>query len=286
MDPLPFKITGPWFLAIYAVFAIVVLIGLARAFRARMPVDADAPARLTDAYAVAILRGGPAEAVRVAMVSLTHRGHLALAGGRLATRPGGAGPVTHDIERAVAQHFNAASDDAPERVLRDPMVKQAVFALREDLVARGLVVLPGSPATNPKFAPSMLALALLVGVSWMRIVSTRPPHLFLIALTIMAGLVVLVLYGRRVTPAGRAALVHVQTLLGRSRARVDTLRGPEHAGEITLLAGAFGIGVFGSGAFPWFDHFKSQASSSSGSSGCGSDSGSGGDGGGGGCGGD
>lgn len=79
----PFELSGPEFLLFYIIFSVVV-IGVAVFWRRRAELPAAPPKLdLSDPYLIAYLRGGDAEVLRVATVTLIDRGLLKADGTRL-----------------------------------------------------------------------------------------------------------------------------------------------------------------------------------------------------------
>ncbi len=286
----PFNLTGLQFLVFYGELILVVFVLLAIAFRIMQMRGIREDPHLTDPYAIAMLRAGPAEAVRIAMMSLIDRSLLRIDGDNVVAHPDAHALVRRPLEKAIVVHFRRASNDEPEAVASHALVAPHVNALRLDLVAGRLLSDPLHPSTNPCFAPALLALLVLGIVALVRIKVSGPPFTFLVVLGGLAAIVILIGYARRSTPLGRRTLRQLQTLFKRLRARANTLRAGGQTNEATLLAAVFGLNALPESSFNWLERLRARKGSNSSSCGssCGSSSSSsscGGGSGGGGCGG-
>ncbi|MFN0299288.1 MAG: TIGR04222 domain-containing membrane protein [Burkholderiales bacterium] len=287
----PFNLTGLQFLGFYLELILVVFVLLAIAFRIRQMAGISENPRLTDPYEIALLRAGPAEAVRIAMMSLIDRSLLRIDGTTVVARTDALALVRRPLEKALVVHFRRASNDAPEAVASDSLVAPHVSALTRDLVARRLLSDPLHWSTNPCFVPALSAILVLGTVALVRIKMSGPPFLFLVILFGLSSLMVLISYARRSTPLGRRTLRQLQALFKRLRARANTLRAGGQSNEAALLAAVFGLNALPESSFNWLDRLRarkdssssncgSSCSSSSSSSSCGGGSGGGGCGGG------
>ena len=119
----PFDLSGPSFLAFYIGVAIIVVVV------AKLAIDAaegGAPPALPlgDPYQIAWLRGGTAEAARIAVLALTDRGLLAVHGDNLVNFGSGQSFVRQPLESAVLARC-AQSGTAATAILNDPAVERA-----------------------------------------------------------------------------------------------------------------------------------------------------------------
>ena len=132
----PFDLRGPEFLLFYVVFAILVIVG-AWLFR-RMKEVGPAPKMELDPYAIAYLRGGKNEAVRVAMVSLIDRG-LLIANADQVVRASHADPssVRRPIEKALLEKF-AARRKAPD-IFKETSLEAACSPFQNTLKEHALL---------------------------------------------------------------------------------------------------------------------------------------------------
>ncbi|MFM9881391.1 MAG: TIGR04222 domain-containing membrane protein [Burkholderiales bacterium] len=289
MKFFPFNLSGPQFLLFYCELIVFVFVLLAIAFRVRQMAGVSEDPRLTDPYEIALLRAGPAEAVRIVMMSLVDRDLLRLDGILFVARADALELVRRPLERAVISHFRHPKSDPPETVADGLLASPSLDTTRRDLVQRQLLSDPWDFWANPCFAPAIAALSALGLVALIRALASGPPLFFLVALFLLASFVVLKSYTRRSTPLGRRTLRQLQTLFKRLQGRASTLRSGGQTNEATLLAAVFGINALPASQFKWLDRLrtpKDSRSSSCGSS-CSSSSSSscGGGGGGGGCGG-
>ncbi len=286
----PFNLTGPQFLLFYCELILFVFVLLAIAFRLRQMAGVNEDPRMTDPYEIALLRAGPAEAVRIAMMSLVDRDLLRIDGDNFVARADAQALVRRPLEKAIVVHFRRANNDEPEAVASHALVAPHVNALRLDLVERRLLSDPLHLSTNPCFAPAVSAILLLGIVAFVRITVSGPPFLFLAILGGLAAIVILIGYARRSTPLGRRTLRQLQALFKRLCARANTLRAGGQTNEATLLAAVFGLNALPESSFNWLERLRARKGSNSSSCGssCGSTSSSsscGGGSGGGGCGG-
>ncbi len=84
----PFDLRGPEYLLFYAAVSVVTafVVGVLR-WRWELEMAGDRPPRLHDPYAIACLRDGQSEVLRVAVVSLVDRGLLGLADDTIVVTP-------------------------------------------------------------------------------------------------------------------------------------------------------------------------------------------------------
>src|SRR5215470_5476558 len=96
----PFDLSGPPFLAFYVVVMIFVVVAVKLAIDAG---EGGVPPSLPlgDPYHIAWLRGGTAEAARIAVLALTDRGLLAVRGNELVNLGSARSLVRQPIESAI-----------------------------------------------------------------------------------------------------------------------------------------------------------------------------------------
>src|SRR6266403_4576227 len=96
----PFDLSGPAFLVFYICLALIVIIALKLAIDES---EGGAPRALplSDPYQIAWLRGGTPEAARIAVLSLTDRGLLAVQGDNLVNFGSGRSFVRQPLESAI-----------------------------------------------------------------------------------------------------------------------------------------------------------------------------------------
>jgi uncharacterized protein (TIGR04222 family) len=286
----PFDLRGPEFLLFYlglmAVALLVVWLWRRRAEDGPVPRGAG-----VDPYAVAYLRGGAAEAIRVAVLSLHDRGLLTVTNGRVTAVPGAATKVRRQLERAVLQWTEEGrwAYELPANTRLQADCSDIERELRDQRLIPG----PSHKATRM----TLIAWALLVvlGVAGIKVLVAlgRGRHNvgFLIVLAIFAALLVVKLVNARRTTIGDRYLADLRHLFGGLRARALDLPAGGTSSEMAFLAGVFGLsalaGVHRDRVKELFPRAAATTSSSAGASSCGSSCGSSGGSscGGGGCGG-
>jgi uncharacterized protein (TIGR04222 family) len=289
----PFDLPGPQFLLVYLVFGVLVNLAVRRLFRGA-PDDLTTIARarqaLDDPYRLACLRGGPAEAIRVAVFSLLDRGLLLWQDGRLVARDDARGFVRRPLEQSIV--VAAARGTEVQALMEASGPRYAANAYRNELAAQGLVVDRESRGErNPVFWGG---LALLGGVALLKIVLAMQRGKanigFLLILAVVLSIGLVLAYLAPATGLGRRMLADQRTLFGGLKARAKQLVAGGASNDATWLAAAFGLSALPAGIFPELRKVfpKSGSDGSSGDGGGGSSCGSGGGsgcGGGGGCGG-
>ncbi len=292
--PNPLDLPGPQFLAFYLVLVIAVNVALRLWSRVR---PCDVPPELDDPYLIAHLRGGQAEVIRVAAISLMDRGLLVQTSAEeVATASEEArGLARRPVEIALLDAFRAPGPAwralAP-RFSRD--LDMSCDAIAEELKSMGL--LKTGATILPDLVAVSLGLGVLLGMSLAKlaVALARGHHNigFLVVLTLVGCLLVMAPLGARRTRMGDLALARAKEQFASLRARVSTIAPGGATNELSLLAAVFGIGMIPAVTFPYAQQLfpKAQQGDSSGaSSGCSGSGCSGGSssscGGGGGCGG-
>lgn len=273
----PFDLAGPPFLLFYVVFAIATVWILGRVRRASEDGD---PGRvsLTDPYAIAYLRGGSNEVLRVASVALADRGLLVPSSTTLETRKDA--HAKHPLEAALLEKYREFG--AATAIFTDKGLAAATEPLRASLTDLGL--LPGHRENQSRARLFALGLAILLTVSGARLVqaSSRGQRnvVFLIVLSIFAAIAASAAAFPRRTAKGDRLLDDLRTLFSGLRERAPSLRAHAASPEVALLAAVFGVGLLPAGDFGWIrkafpkSSYASESASSSCGSGCGSSSGS------------
>src|SRR6516165_2883290 len=280
----PFDLTGPSFLIFYICVALMVIIAL------KLVIDEaeSGPARtlpLGDPYQIAWLRGGTPEAARIAVLSLSDRGLLAVSGENLVNLSSAQSAVQEPIERAILARC-AQSGTPATAVLDDPVVERGCASYRARL--ERLQLMPDAAMRARRYRGFAIAAAILLCVAIAKIVIAfgrgRYNVGFLIILAVMGLLVIWLLVRRPRTHLGNRMLKDLRRLFGALRQRAGTIRPGSMTSDAMLLAAVFGISALPSTGFADLHRVYKKAASSGG--GCGSACGSGcGGGGGGGCGG-
>jgi uncharacterized protein (TIGR04222 family) len=272
--PNPFDLYGPEFLIFYLALGAVTLAVIAVLRRAR---EADTSARgmLDDYLALAYLRGGSNEAVRVATLNLINRGLIEVSddGGLKTPDKNASQTVEKRLERAVLQTFRSRGD-ASALFSNPALMAAAVFECEPRLMQLGL--LPDDArkeARHRLWAVAVLVLA-VVAATKIAVAYTRGRsniQFLVIEAVIFAVLAYKVVHPFR-TPAGDAMLADARTLFADLKHRVRMLAPGADTHDFALLAAVFGIAAIPS-RFTFVKQVFQKAFSSSSSS-CGSSCGS------------
>lgn len=286
----PFLWSGPQYLAFYVVLAVAVVV-VCWIWSRLGPAKPAAPVtELTgDPYRVACLRGGPNEAIRVALFNLVDRGLLKLESGGPEVRAA-RGDATDLVRRPLDQAIirSAARPTTADRILHAQPVRDVARRYGEELRERGLFA--NTDELRRRRAIVVPAFAILavfaVGKIGYAMFQGRSNVWFLGFLWLAASVAVAAVYFSSNTRAGREALATVQALVGRLKNRAPTLKSGGATNEALLLASVFGLAALPSTMFPFMEELFPRPKPSSGDGGGdGGSSCSSGCGGGGGCGG-
>jgi uncharacterized protein (TIGR04222 family) len=269
----PLDLRGPEFLVFYCLLAsgISVVAWLA----SRIGERGEPPRPLADYLAIAFLRGGAAEALRVAMLTMIDRGALSVADERtLVAATDAQRRVTNATERAILTSIAGAA--AMTHVLRDPNVTAVVTAEYEpELVRRGLLPDDGQKASRNRlwlWSAGLLAFvaALKIAVAFSR---GRSNVGFLVALTVFFVFVTFRITHPRLTTGGRELVSDLRTLFAGLKDRATSLRPRSGGTDLAFLVAVFGIGA-ALPIYPEAEKLFPQASASDGGSSSGSSCGS------------
>lgn len=296
--------SGPNFLALYALLAVLAYALVAYSIK-RVELDRGGPEprQLRDPYAIAYLRGGAPELLRVAVLSLTLREKLRLGGKTLLADSASAGPDSMPpLEAAVLSA--CAQPITTQQLLRAPQVRASIEDYRQELIRAQL--LAGAQtfwARLPVCLMLMAGLAVLAVAKIDVALATGHRNIFFLELLATAAVLSLLIpLFRKRTALGRQMLGQLRALFAELRRRSrDT---SATASEAALLAAVFGVYALGAYKQAWgliwgpaaspgnnYIFVDGSSSSSHNSSSCSSSSSSGGScssgsgGGGGGCGG-
>jgi uncharacterized protein (TIGR04222 family) len=194
----PFDLSGPSFLVFYICVALIVVIAL------KLVIDgaeggAPPALPLSDPYQIAWLRGGTPEAARIAVLSLTDRGLLAVSGDNLVNSSHAQPVVREPIESAILARCRPFGT-AATAVLGDPGVERACAPYRARL--ERLQLMPDAAMRAQRYRGFTIASAILFGIALAKIViafgRNRYNVGFLLILTAIAlGLVWLLVHRPR-----------------------------------------------------------------------------------------
>lgn len=264
----PFALHGPAFLAFYAVIGIA---GLAIQFlwtRIQESLGVMPQLQMTDPYQIAYLRGGQAEALRVAAFSLIDRGLLQGGATTLVAEQGAEKQVRRPIEKAVLQIFHRPG--FAREMQSDRRAIEACRRYRDTLEDHGLVA---GGATFARRLPALLVAALavvFVGLLKLFIAFSEGRHNvgFLILMMIGFSAIAIWIFRRHRTKRGDDMMADLRMMFARLRDRGDTLREGGATNEAALLAAVFGLSELSPAHFPAMRALKPAKStgSSSGSS--------------------
>ncbi|HOX04878.1 MAG TPA: TIGR04222 domain-containing membrane protein [Planctomycetota bacterium] len=298
----PFDLSGPEFLAFYVGLGFAVLVALRFWLWGSESGDQELP-RLTDPYAIAYLRGGRDEALRVATVSLIDRGLLKASNGEVLALEWSEAMVRRPLEKIVLTHFKTRNP-ACSIFEHPPLSVCAVCQQYQEELER-LDLVPGADRRRARAIAITVALVVLLGTAAVKIcVAVSRGHHNVIFLLVLAGIAIFsvrVVTRRPRTALGDRLLSELRRSFRGLRARARDLAAGGASSEVVLLAALWGLAALPAIKFPFVKtaYPKAVKSGSDGGSwtgGCGSgcggggwgglDIGGGGDGGGGGgCGG-
>ncbi len=268
MNPLDF--TGPGFLVFYAAYGAAVCLALYWLNRSREPQLPTGPAP-TDPCTIACLRGGPAEALRVATVTLLERGALLLAPGDTlhVSRKVSLPPDASAIDRAVHQHF-ASGNDA-RSIFEDEGLQVTVRAHAEPVLeACGLI--PDAAlkdARQRRFLGALVALAGLAGLKISVALSRGHSNVGLLILAVgICGYAAYRITQQRRTSAGDRALNYLMHTFDSTRSRVEGKNHPPPE-EMAVVAAVFGFGALEAVAYAQTKALQPKASGGDAGGGCG-----------------
>jgi uncharacterized protein (TIGR04222 family) len=237
----PFDLPGPQFLAFYAVLALVALAAV-RLGR-RRPDVSGMPSRIDDPFALASLREGPDEAIRVAALSLLDRRLLKSRGGNvLAVAPEHTARRT--LERALLRAF--ATERPGGFAFQDPGVRAAAEAIDADLARAGLLATGDALAARGRARWFVAAALVAVAATKIAIALSRGrTHVGFLVL--LAGGAVLLALGlgqpARRTSKGDKAVELARRAFARLEGGAAAIVPGGATNELALAAAVFGPAV-------------------------------------------
>jgi uncharacterized protein (TIGR04222 family) len=294
MNLNPFDLSGPEFLCFYFILLLASAV-VARLVR-RLNLESAAGANPADVaqqlakdpYAVAYLRGGRDELLRVTVVSLIERGLVRAAGSKLELADADAAAKTRlPLDKTILMAI-AVDGDGHALYSNDLVRREADL---HALPLRKLGVLPDDACRRSSAVLSIVCVFFLWLIAFMKIVvALSRGHFnigFLIIMAIAAVPVLIWAANVRTTTLGRQTCRNLQDYFQGLHGRRDGLRLSKTTSELTFLAAVFGIAALPHEVSTLIRPLRLQPQSSGGCGGgssCGG-GGCGGGGGGGGCGG-
>jgi uncharacterized protein (TIGR04222 family) len=287
----PFDLRGPEFLLFYFVLGMLML-AILNMLRQRAEPSGVVQTNLSDPYQISYLRGGTNELLRVATISLIHRGLLKVSKTQVSVaNPQAVNGVAAPLERDLLSYF--AEPKEASSVFSQSRFSSVGAQYDEPLERLGL--LPDDALRRDRWRRLALALAIMWGIAAAKIgialARGRTNIGFLILLSILFAFLAYRLIYPRMTRKGQEMLTDLRSLLSSLKGRASSASENWDAHELMLLAAVFGIAAVPTAVCPYVRTLYPAASSDSGGefsgSSCGSSScgGSSGCGGGGGCGG-
>jgi uncharacterized protein (TIGR04222 family) len=269
----PFALPGPDFLEFIGALSLLVVLAIL-ALRQLLGPGGRPQRRVTDPYAIALLRGGTPEAIRVGAMNLVRRELLLCSGRSLRAAAGALDQVRDEAERGLV--MACLSPIEGWRLLGSPSARSGFANRLHELEVQGLAPDAGLRQTFRLLAVAGILVVGFFGLGklLMALSSGHARVFFLPILLIAVAAVLLWLFARLPTAAPRG-----RTLLGELQALLGSLRSHAVAGkpEEALFLSA----VFGAAALSASDQavmqgaFRPQPNTSISSSGCSSGSGSG-----------
>ncbi len=287
----PFNFSGPQFLFFFLIFIGVVNIAL-RMWQSHIEANGPMPKLdLSDPYRVAYLRGGAAEALKVAAFALIDRGLLKVSNtnDHLTSAPNAEELVRGPIEKSVLALFRKPTEVTRlfENAELNPACKQYLQELTE---AR---LLYGSGPQPHRFSSVLAASGAIGGVAGIKLLLAiqrgKSNIMFLLILAAVGIVFAWASMISRRSGLGLRFLKDQRTLFARLQKQAKYIKPGGGSADAVILAALFGLTALPANAFPFVKKLFPQKSNSDSRSSCGSssgsDSGSSGCGGGGGCGG-
>lgn len=247
----PFDLAGPQFLLFYVVFSALVIVGVVVA--RRMAESSEAPKiDLSDPYLIAYLRGGAPEALRVAVVSLIDRGVLVVGGTQLTTAAQvNPSSFRKPIEAELLRKFKTPVGAGVISIYNDPRLREACGVYEQTL--KNAELLPNQQIHQARVVRLLLAWLLLAGVALVKILIAishgRTNFIFLILLTIVAGIVARLISFPRLTERGKTMVADLKNLYSGLKDRALIVNPGGATIESMMLAAVFGVGALAGANF-------------------------------------
>lgn len=275
----PFDMRGPQFLAFYTVFAVVTIVVVAMLRRRRELADGGYRGTpLHDPYAIAYLRGGKNELLRVTVVSLVDRGLLSVLHDRVQTTTVGRETMARRrIERDVLVFCIGGCE--PKELFASPTFDVATAELDFELSEMRLLPDDEIEAARRSLFFGATAVLLLVSIAKVVVALSRGRTNIglLLLLTFFAVLGTRAVVFRRRTARGDAFLSELRNLFGSLKLRAPQIAPGGATSELTMLVAVWGVVALPGETFGWSSRLfpRAQHDGGSGSGSCGSSCGSG-----------
>jgi len=277
----PFDLTGPYFLVFFAL-VLCLGAGLLTLFWSFQGNGKSLVGPLVDPYAIAYLRGGPKEAVKIAVASLAHRRWVSTGVRQITTEEGKLDLARNNLEKAIL--FECINGKTFEELCRSRPADVAKSLYQEKLFQEGLILSRRQIETFAILKGILILTAVSISLTKISIgLQKGKPVLFLFLLT-AAGILGIISLRFWKTPLGKQVLKDLSVLFERLKGQQDKLIRPEKNRDFSYLTAVFGTDNLGLG-FSYLSVLRPVGRPSTSSSDCSSSSCSGGSSCGGGCGG-
>lgn len=286
----PFNFSGPQFLFFFLIFIGVVNIAL-RMWQRHAEANGPMPKLdMSDPYRIAYLRGGAAEALKVAAFALIDRGLLKLSNtnDELTSAPNAEELVRRPIEKSVLALFRKSTEAT--RLFEDAELNPACKQYLQELTDARLLC-GGGPQPH-RLSSVLAASGAIGGVAGIKLLLAiqrgKSNIMFLLILAAVGIAFAWASMISRRSGLGLRFLKDQRTLFGRLQKQAQFIKPGGGSADAVILAALFGLGALPAIAFPFVKKLFPQPSNGDSGSSCGSsssDGGSSGCGGGGGCGG-
>jgi len=288
------SVSGPVFLAMYALLAVAANLLLRQIYRSRETYATPGYLEFArDPYQIAVLRDGSRAAVQTAVVSLLDRGLLEEHGGQVRL----ADPKTLELDlRPFEKRLLAACQQwsDPGSVESRPEVRAACNEYEAALAKRALVA--DARILALRWQPYVVTAGFTLGIAVARIAYAlaqgRRNVIFLAILALLCWFALHRGFRRRLTGQGEAVLIRLRALFANLKQDAKRIAPGGQLQDLALATAVFGIGFLPGDAFPFLKRLYPKrhdggGNGDSGSSGggCGGGGGCSGGGGCGGCGG-
>lgn len=283
----PFDLRGPEYLLFYAAVAVTTafVLGVLR-WRRELEMAGGGMPRLHDPYAIACLRDGQSEVLRVAVVSLIDRGLLTHVDDTIAVTPiGKETQVRKRVEQDLLKF--CTTPRKPKELFTGPAFSTAA---EYETVLRQHRLLPDDDVMKARRKLFTGAVIVLLFFSIAKIViALGRGHTnirYLVFMTIGACVLASAAAFPRRTARGRQYIAELRNLFQSLRLRAATIRPGGANADLALAAAVFGMSALSPRDFGWvWNLFPKTGSGAGCGSSCGSSGCGGGGCGGGGCGG-